>query len=272
MSLCIEYQPKALSYDEFHRLDRECFPQEPIQRKAFVNFVQHDFWAAYESLTLVGYSYMIRKPDVSWLSRIAVAAEYRDRGIAAQMMQSIIEHSISIGLPEMILYVRSDNIPAIRLYEGFGFTSIESAYQYVLPNPQQMLSAPASEAISAVPINLLAKSARPQFPREWANLAEMHNPPEVFVLVFRDQFASNQGYCRLNPQFPGCFPFVVDRPSINLLPTLQALRSYLLPEKESLILTFSDSHLAITCTEMGLKMNYQLFKMFRLGSIRQENR
>jgi hypothetical protein len=93
----------------------------------------------------------------------------------------------------------------------------------------------------------------------------MHEPPDQYVFILRGQSSANRGYCRLSPRFPGCFPFVVDRPSTDLPAALWALRGFLLPEKDVLKLTFSDDTLADACTKLGLKLNYKLLKMLRPG-------
>ena len=71
------------------------------------------------------------------------------------------------------------------------------------------------------------------------------------------------GYCRLNPGFPGCFPFHLDRPQETLLPALQALAPYLHQDKIDLRLTFWDRTTAEVCGQAGLRLNYELLKMHR---------
>lgn len=265
MNFRIEYRPSELSFDEFQHVDAECFPQDPLNFASFLSLREHDFWGAYDALRLVGYSYVVRKPNLSWLSRICVSQAYRHKGIASAMLQMVIDHARQIGLPDLLLYVQSDNLPASQLYERFCFAIIESAYQFRLVDLQQQFPGQKSQPITAVPILEVEKALWPAFPREWENLAEMHQPPQQVVLLFFDSSRENLGYCRLNPQFPGCFPFVVKQPLVNLKPVLQALHRYQLPGKEELILTFSDEELAQACKQMGMKLNYQLFKMFRQG-------
>lgn len=264
MNLHIDYQPGDLTFEAFHPVDAECFPHEPIRPEAFPNLLAADFWAAYDGGRVIGYCYMVRRPDMAWLSRMCVIAEYRQRGIASRMMQTAIDHAVQVGLPDMVLYVQSDNPPAIGLYGRFGFQVVESAYQFVVADPEQIFSRQSPNSIAAVPITALEPACWPQFPREWANIAEMHKPPEQVVLLFQDPSGRNRGYCRFRPGFPGCFPFVLAQPLVNLLPVLQQLRPYALPGKEAFVLTFSDDRLAEACQALGLKMNYQLYKMFRI--------
>jgi hypothetical protein len=69
------------------------------------------------------------------------------------------------------------------------------------------------------------------------------------------------GYCRLSPEFPGCFPFAVTHPEANLPGALLSMQKYLLPEKDHLNLTLSDRPLAEACEALGLKLNCKLFRM-----------
>jgi GNAT superfamily N-acetyltransferase len=269
MAVRIEYRPAHLTFEEFHRVDGECFPAESIASEGFSTFMADDFWAAYDGDCLVAFCYVVRKPDVAWISRIATSAAYRNQGIATELMRTMIHHCLEIGLSDMMLYVESDNTAAIRLYERFGFRTVETGYQFILSRPR-LLRPPrdkVAEPITAVAITYVDGSSVPQWPREWSNLAHTHRPPERYVLIFRDESGAYRGYCRLAPRFPGCFPFVVDRPSTYLAGALHSLREFLLPEKDILKLTFSDDALADACVELGLKLNYQLFKMLRPAGV-----
>ena len=269
MAVRIEYRPVYLTFEEFHRVDGECFPGEPIAPEGFSSLMADDFWAAYDGDCLVAFGYVVRKPDVAWISRIATSTAYRSQGIATKLMRAMIHHCFEIGLSEMMLYVQSGNIAAIRLYERFGFRTVESAYQFVLSRPRlpRRLADGVVGRIAAVPITDVDGSFVPQWPREWSNIADTHRPPERYVLVFRDEPGTYRGYCRLVPRFPGCFPFVVDRPATYLAGVLHSLRDFLLPEKDVLKLTFSDDALAEVCVELGLKLNYRLFKMLRPAGV-----
>lgn len=262
MSIRIEYQPTTLTYEAFHRVDSVCFPQEAMDAKSFAAAMTMDYWVAWDGDIVAGFAFNFQRPELSWLRRIGVAPEYRCQGIASALMRTFLEHCRHIGLPNTILYVRTDNVSAIRLYERFGFRDVESTYQFLLANPTDRLAEAASSEISAIPICDLPQSSWPLFPQEWANIAEMHQPPDSHVFVFRQQ-TNTVGYCRLNPRFPGCFPFVVERPSENLMPALRSIRDCLQPGRPVLKLTISDPLVASACRESGFELNYELFKMLR---------
>ncbi|MBN2586934.1 MAG: GNAT family N-acetyltransferase [Candidatus Fermentibacteraceae bacterium] len=262
MAHMIRYCPAGLSYEEFSRVDSECFPDEPIGSESFERCLQEGFWGAFDSGRLVGYCCVVRKPDFAWLSRIGVASSNRGTGVGTRLLKRAISYWTRTGLNDIILYVESGNEGAIRLYRRFGFLMAESACQYILRDPQHF-TVEAEEEVRAVPMNELPAEGRPVLPRDWKDILEMHNPPEQYALVFHDIDGCCIGYCRLSPGFPGCFPFVVDEPEKNLKPVIRALRPLLLPEKDMLKLTFSSDELDRVCSTLGLELNYRLFKMIR---------
>lgn len=58
------------------------------------------------------------------LGNIAVAPEYRRRGIARRLMDAVIDDMIRRGVRQLYLEVRISNTGAQRLYESYGFRSV----------------------------------------------------------------------------------------------------------------------------------------------------
>ena len=56
--------------------------------------------------------------------RIATMPELRNRGIAKELMQKILECAKDCGCERMMLEVRRSNISAQQLYKKFGFDEI----------------------------------------------------------------------------------------------------------------------------------------------------
>lgn len=54
---------------------------------------------------------------------VAVHPDYRRQGIAAKLMQALLEAGDARGVQEYTLEVRAGNVGAIRLYESYGFVS-----------------------------------------------------------------------------------------------------------------------------------------------------
>jgi GNAT superfamily N-acetyltransferase len=265
MAIMIEYNKGSLTFDEFHPIDAECFPDEPLDAATFEALAAHDLWAVRDSGCLVGYCCTEKKADLTWLRRIGVVPGYRRQGIGRRMMDVMVDHSVKAGLPRMMLFVRADNAGALRLYDAYGFYKAEATWQYIITAAKlrDLTARPPGASIRAITIDKVAEGGMPPLPPEWMDIRTLHNPPQQYVFVFCDSCGDDLGYCRLTPGFPGCFPFVLAEPAANFIDALRELESYLLPEKDFLKLTVSDETLAATCDSLGLRLNYQLSKMIR---------
>lgn len=269
MSLRLQYRPTSLSFDLFHTVDVECFPNDSVDAGAFASAVTQDFWSAWDGKTLAGFAWLQRRGDVFWLSRIGTAAAHRRKGVAGALLGEVLEHCSTQGPRDTMLYVRKDNPTAIRLYERFDFHPVESAWHLVLPEPLERIGGPSSSSVTAVPIVDVPEAALPRLPREWAAIAGMHRPPAVHVFVFQES-GRTMGFARLNPGMPGCFPFVIERPTETLGSTLGAIRAWLEPNKRVLKFTVSDPDVADACRRYGMQQAYELLKMMRRGDRRPE--
>ena len=63
-------------------------------------------------------------PPECEIYRVAVLPEYRQRGIAYRLLDYAIKTSRGKGLEIVFLEVRESNLPAIKLYEAYGFKKI----------------------------------------------------------------------------------------------------------------------------------------------------
>ncbi len=77
--------------------------------------------AAKEDGMLVGYCGAYLIAGEGNIMNVAVAKEKRGRGIAAWMLQKLMEESMQEGILEFTLEVRESNAAAIRLYSRLGF-------------------------------------------------------------------------------------------------------------------------------------------------------
>jgi ribosomal protein S18 acetylase RimI-like enzyme len=62
--------------------------------------------------------------DEYLVSHVAVAPEYRRRGIATALLQKAEEEAKQKGYNKLVLEVETDNTGAIRTYEKFGFNTV----------------------------------------------------------------------------------------------------------------------------------------------------
>lgn len=70
---------------------------------------------------LVGYAFVSRYVDAWHVMNVAVATEFRRRGIATTLLQRVFEVTANDPQRGYTLEVRVSNVEAIRLYERLGF-------------------------------------------------------------------------------------------------------------------------------------------------------
>nr|VDG64026.1 Mycothiol acetyltransferase [Streptococcus thermophilus] len=67
---------------------------------------------------------------------VGLASNYRGKGLGEALMRAGLEHLVGGGAERVILYVESDNTPAVKRYEDMGFTVAE---RHVVYSPQRSL-------------------------------------------------------------------------------------------------------------------------------------
>lgn len=66
----------------------------------------------------------------SWvISNVAVLPDYRRRGIAYQLMEAALAYAREQSARRVALQVRQDNVPARRLYEQLGFSTLDTVIE-----------------------------------------------------------------------------------------------------------------------------------------------
>lgn len=82
------------------------------------------YLSAFWNGQLAGYCGMWRSFEEGNITNVAVAEPFRRRGIAAGMLSRLMEMAAKEGVSRFFLEVRAGNEPALRLYEGLGFSRI----------------------------------------------------------------------------------------------------------------------------------------------------
>ena len=105
------------------QLERECFvhpwPQEALGllcTETAVGFV------VMEGARALAYGGMLCVADEGQITNIATAPDHRGQGLGAAVMRAILEEARARGLVQISLEARESNLPAISLYEKFGFS------------------------------------------------------------------------------------------------------------------------------------------------------
>ncbi len=69
-------------------------------------------------------------PPEGEIYRVAVAEDKRRRGVAYRLLDYAVKTSRGRGLESLFLEVRSQNLPAIKLYTAYGFREISRRKNY----------------------------------------------------------------------------------------------------------------------------------------------
>lgn len=113
-------------------LDKLCFAV-PWSEQSFADEVQNNmanYFVAYSDERIVGYIGFWRVIDEGDITNIAVAPDYRRKGIASALLERAIREAHSFGLALLTLEVRKSNAPAQALYKAFGFKPIGERKNY----------------------------------------------------------------------------------------------------------------------------------------------
>lgn len=108
------------------RLEEEIFP-DPWGWRSVSDLITGEgamCFTAEENGRVVAYVIGRLIPPEGEIYRVAVAPEYRRRGVAYRLLDYAVKTSRGRGLENIFLEVRSENIAAIKLYTAYGFTEV----------------------------------------------------------------------------------------------------------------------------------------------------
>jgi ribosomal-protein-alanine N-acetyltransferase len=124
-------EPRDL--DTVEGIERASYPT-PWSRSMFVAELRKPsslaLGAYSEDGDLVGYAFVSRYVDAWHVMNVAVATDFRGRGIATALLERLFEMTATDPQRGYTLEVRVSNVQAIRLYERLGFEArgIRSGY------------------------------------------------------------------------------------------------------------------------------------------------
>ena len=140
--------------DAIGRIEKASYPT-PWSRSMFASELAKpsslSLAAVNEAGNLVGYLVLSRYVDAWHVMNVAVAPEFRRRGVASAMLERLLDVTRDDAHRGYTLEVRVSNVSAIRLYEQFGFTARGVRRGYYIDNREDALimwrdAAPSGEA------------------------------------------------------------------------------------------------------------------------------
>lgn len=93
----------------------------------------------------VGYAFGRISFDEAELYRIAVLPDKRGRGAGSALLARFIQKCTERGAVKIFLEVRSENVPAVKLYEKHGFRHISTRRGYYGDDDALIYEYPAAE-------------------------------------------------------------------------------------------------------------------------------
>ena len=127
---------------QLEALERACFsaPWTRAQLASQLPDDRHVFLIAAAGETVLGYANFLHVLDEGDIGNVAVAPEYRRRGIADALIAALTARCEALSLAFVTLEVRRGNAPAIALYEKHGFVHVgERRDYYELPREDALL-------------------------------------------------------------------------------------------------------------------------------------
>ena len=120
-------------------LERVCFPDNPWSLNSFIYEIQNPlsvYRTAYLAGALAGYIGMHHILDEGHITNIAVLPTVRGCGIAAALVENMLEYAQEYSIKFLTLEVRPSNRAAISLYLRHGFEPAGRRKNYY-PNPPE---------------------------------------------------------------------------------------------------------------------------------------
>lgn len=95
----------------------------PWSAKGFQDALHQDtiFITAKQEEQIVGYCGMYCSFEEGEITNVAVLPESQGQGIGKKLIYQLLNYALEKGITRIVLEVRVSNVPAIKLYEGFGF-------------------------------------------------------------------------------------------------------------------------------------------------------
>ena len=134
---------KSADVDEVIKIEESAYGEHHWSKESFLNEIQNDLAHYYSIITpegrLAGYAGCWHILEEAHITTIAIAPEYRRKKYAEALLKKIIDDCYSEKIKYITLEVRVSNIPAIKLYTKYGFTSFGTRKGYYQDNNEDAL-------------------------------------------------------------------------------------------------------------------------------------
>lgn len=118
--------------DEIAALESVCFSDPWTKEMLLQSFSSPIFYGVLmeEQGEIIGYACETVLFEDAEIAIVAVAPAHRKKGLGKLLMERLENIAISRGAEQTFLEVRTSNVAALALYEGFGFEKIRTRERY----------------------------------------------------------------------------------------------------------------------------------------------
>lgn len=122
-------------------LERLCFstPWDEQLLAAALEQPAFRLWGVKDAQRLAGYVSIYHLAEEVEILNLAVAPEFRGQGVGKALLRQVCGYAEIQGVERIVLEVRVGNIPAVRLYERFGFRTAGRRKAYYPDNREDAL-------------------------------------------------------------------------------------------------------------------------------------
>ena len=253
---------RVADWDAIHQIEAEIFPDDPMKHEWFMKRFERDgFFALELDNQVIGL--LIVAPfgeEEGHLGKIGVARSHHGKGYGKKLMEYALQWFRSYeSIRQVHLYTQDHNTTAQALYRQFGFRVSGTTWHYFVPfdslKPSgqytcQEIEEDEIDEVGAKYQSLPAVQMRRFLEYEGQLVPTLKNASGTIV-----------GACRFTPEFPGCFPFLVDHEEA-FEDFLHGVKQFGLPKYDYTRFTFTDyPKIAEVCGNRGYKLHHKLFKM-----------
>lgn len=134
---------EKIDLDEIMEIEELSYPNHHWSKDSFINETENKLATYRCGLTskgdIAGFYGFWQILEEAHITTLAVHPDYRRQGISKQLMTDLIEECYKKMIKYITLEVRESNIPAITLYDKFGFSTIGTRKNYYQDNNENAL-------------------------------------------------------------------------------------------------------------------------------------
>lgn len=124
------------------KIEEECF-STPFSEDDILGYIDNPIWnffVAKSGDSVVGYISFTKIIDECQIVNVAVSETARKMGVGTLLIENLLDFCHQNSVNKLFLEVRESNVPAIKLYEKFGFSVVGvSKNHYSMPTENALL-------------------------------------------------------------------------------------------------------------------------------------